>query len=326
MIGVVIPTRNCRPYLERHVAGLSHWIDLAEEVVVVDSDSTDGTVEFLQAHLPHPNLRFLRHPPGLYASWNFGISQIRAKYTAIATCGDTLSREGVESLLLGMQRLGCDVLISKPVFEDPEGRALPAPRWPVDEVVETLGLDSPLALTRLEALAFMAADLSAAFTGSCASCLFRTEALQQRPFPTDVGASGDGVWALRNALQMIWGVTPEVVSTFLKHPIDPGSADRKAPTGVQLRPDLFLAQSVAEALDTGLVSREALQALGWPEMERRLAEYCVAKADFDRARRGKLPWVLRPSAWGSRMRRNRARECVRRLRCAMLAAEDLRAD
>ncbi|MEK0445170.1 MAG: hypothetical protein RLZZ399_491 [Verrucomicrobiota bacterium] len=319
MIGVVIPTRNCRAYLERHVAGLSQWIDLAEEVVVVDSHSTDGTVEFLRDQLKHPNLRFLTHPPGLYASWNFGISQIRAKYTAIATCGDTLSREGLESLLKGMELLGCDVLISKPVFEDLEGRSVPGPRWTVDEVVARLGLQSPHRLSAFQSLAFISSDLTSAFTGSCASCLFRTEMLQQRPFPTDVGASGDGVWALRNALQISWGVTPGVFSTFLKHPMDSGSSDRQPPKDWQLRLDRFLSESVSDAVTAGIVSEEELEARGWREMEKALAQYCLGKAQFDRARKQRFPWFLRPSAWRSRFQRTSARARVRRLQEGMLA-------
>lgn len=319
MIGVVVPTRNCRPYLQRHVAGLSQWIDLAEEVVVVDSHSTDGTVEFLRDQLRHPNLRFLTHPPGLYASWNFGISQIRSKYTTIATCGDTLTRAGIESLASGIGHLDCDVLISKPAFEDPEGRPVPAPRWPVDEVVSMLRLEAPRRLDRWQALAFMANDLTSAFTGSCASCLFRTDTLQQRPFPTDVGASGDGVWALRNALQISWGVTPGVFSTFLKHPVDSTSSDRQPPKEWQLRPDRFLAESVSEAVLSGRVLERELEARGWREMEKALARYCVAKAEFDRARKGRVPWWVRPSAWGSRFQRTSAQARVRSLRDAMLA-------
>ncbi len=288
---------------------------------MVDSDSTDGTVDFLRAHLRHPNLSFLRHPPGLYDSWNFGISRIRAKYTAIATCGDTLSRAGVASLLATIERLGCEVLISKPMFEDTEGRPLVAPHWPVDEVVGKLKLDAPLVLTRLEALVFMAADLRSAFTGSCASCLFRTETLQRRPFPADVGAAGDGMWALRNALQIVWGVTPELVSTFLKHPVDFGSVERRLQAPLRLRPDLFLAQSVSEGLASGLVSAESLEKFGWSRVERALAEYCVGKAEFDGFRKERWPWFLRPGAWVSRIRRDRAQSELRGLRDGLLRME-----
>ena len=58
-ISVLIPTRNSMSLLPGHVESLREWIDLAQEVVVVDSDSTDGTVEFVKRELTNPNIRFL---------------------------------------------------------------------------------------------------------------------------------------------------------------------------------------------------------------------------------------------------------------------------
>src|SRR5438046_3368389 len=121
-LGVVIPTKNSMAYLPRHVAGLQPWLELAAEVVVVDSHSTDGTVGFLRANLRHPALRFTDHPPGLYASWNHGVAEISSKYVFIATTGDTITREGVCQLVEAAESLGCDVVISKPTFCDAAGR------------------------------------------------------------------------------------------------------------------------------------------------------------------------------------------------------------
>jgi glycosyltransferase involved in cell wall biosynthesis len=66
--GVVILTKNSMRYLPGQVENFATWIDLAEQVVVVDSFPTDGTVEFLKANLKHPNVLFVSHLPGLYAS------------------------------------------------------------------------------------------------------------------------------------------------------------------------------------------------------------------------------------------------------------------
>ena len=98
-LGLVIPTFNSRHYLERHVEGILPWIDLVQEIVVVDSESTDGSLEFLRDRLPHPNLRVLLHPPGLYASWNHGIAQLHSDFFIMSTTGDTITREGVLKLL-----------------------------------------------------------------------------------------------------------------------------------------------------------------------------------------------------------------------------------
>src|SRR6266496_2720475 len=97
-LGVVMPTRNSAALLPRHIAGVRNWLDLADQVVVVDSFSTDGTLEALRREIKHPNLEFLSHPPGLYQSWNFGIQHLTTDYTYIATVGDTITKEGLRSL------------------------------------------------------------------------------------------------------------------------------------------------------------------------------------------------------------------------------------
>src|SRR4051812_15134731 len=104
-LGVVIPTKNSRPYLPAHLDGLRSWLDQAEEVVVVDSFSTDGTVEYLRENLAHPHVTYLTHPPGLYASWNHGISRIRSRYVFIATSGDWITLPGLEQLLRAAETL-----------------------------------------------------------------------------------------------------------------------------------------------------------------------------------------------------------------------------
>src|ERR1700677_5385487 len=155
-LGVVIPTKNSLPYLPAHLAGLRPWLDLAEEIVVVDSFSTDGTVEFLRENLKHPRTAFFSHPPGLYASWNHGIQQVSAKYVYIATTGDVITREGITRLVEAAGTLNCDVVISKPRFQDLQGQAVEI-TWPIDDIIETLDIRAPRRLDKLEALVFAVA-------------------------------------------------------------------------------------------------------------------------------------------------------------------------
>ena len=55
-ISVLVPTRNSMSLLPQHVEAMRAWLDQVEEVVAVDSHSTDGTLEFLQRELKHPGL------------------------------------------------------------------------------------------------------------------------------------------------------------------------------------------------------------------------------------------------------------------------------
>lgn len=57
-IGVVIPTLNCAHLLPDHLDSMQPWLDLVEQIVVVDSYSDDGTWEMLQKRLAgHPQGR-----------------------------------------------------------------------------------------------------------------------------------------------------------------------------------------------------------------------------------------------------------------------------
>src|SRR5207248_1354657 len=111
--------------------------DLAEEVIVVDSYSSDGTFEFLQTELRHPGLKLFQCPPGLYQAWNNGIGQLHAKYTYVSTIGDSITRQGLEHLVATAETLGSDVVISRPEFVSTEGTPLDDRRWPVHELVDS---------------------------------------------------------------------------------------------------------------------------------------------------------------------------------------------
>src|ERR1035441_1521617 len=98
-VGVVMPTLNVRPQLPAHLFRSRTWSDLVEEIVVVDSQSEDGTGEYLRTQLQHPCIRHFSQSRGLYEAWNYGVGQLQRKYTYISTAGDLITREGLEHLV-----------------------------------------------------------------------------------------------------------------------------------------------------------------------------------------------------------------------------------
>ena len=301
-LGVVIPTRNSRTYLAQHVEGLRPWLSFATEVVVVDSDSMDGTVEFLRENLKHPCISFLHHPPGLYASWNHGIAQVSAPFVHIATIGDTITREGIETLVRAAESLACDVVVSKPDFHDTAGATLPNIPWPVDDIIATLGVTAPRRLHKLEAIVFAAVHVTGALTGSCASCVYRTDALRQFPFPPEFGTVGDGAWGVMHAAEVAWVVVPGRFSTFLKHPPSVTAVDQRSYTQAR-RMDEVLREAAARWQCQGLVTPSELERIRWDELLQSVTAYLDAKGEFDRLRRGRIPWIIQPAAWRWRTRR-----------------------
>ena len=312
-LGVVIPTKNSMPYLPRHVAGLRPWLDLASEVVVVDSYSTDGTLDFLRAKLTHPALRFTSHPPGLYASWNHGIAQISSKYVCIATAGDTITRAGICKLMEAAESLACDVVLSRPTFCDVSGQNRPAIPWPADDVIATLDVKQPYRLRQFEAVIFAAVHATNALTGSSASDLFRTEILQRHPFPTEFGTSGDAAWSWMHAAEVIWGVVPDKFSTFALHPTNASTAEKKSLLAAR-RADAVLRAAMDYWRRSNIITEQVMPRAIWEDLMTWLTSYFDAKAAFDQDRRGPVPWVLNPRAWRNRIQRERASKQLHRLK------------
>jgi len=304
-LGVLIPTYNSASLLAPYLDALGGWLDLATEIAVVDSFSTDGTLELLKTRLHHPRVQFLSHPPGLYASWNFGIQHLQSEYIYIATVCDTITRAGMEQLLNVASMHQSDVVVSKPHLHTPDGRPAEV-EWPVDDIILTLGIKSPRTLHRLEAVVFATVHATAALTGSCASNLFRTSCLTQFPFPTEVGTEADGMWSMRHAAEVAWTVVSQRFSTFAIHPGFATAEDRSQGQQNQ-RADQILEQAVNEWRSRGLMTATDLDRLCWPEGLRLQRVFQENKSAFDRCRKRKFPWILNPRAWLLRTRRQRAR-------------------
>jgi hypothetical protein len=311
-LGVLVPTRNSAVLLPAHLSAMQSWLDLAEQVVVVDSFSTDGTEALLRHGIRHPALRVLSHPPGLYASWNAGLQVITTRHVYISTVGDTITRAGLEQLLDTARRLETDVVISKPAFQRPNGDAVDA-TWPIDDIVRSLGVTKPRRLQRLEAVVFACLHATGALTGSCASDLFRIDTLKRFPFPTEFGTSGDGIWSVRHAAQVSWAVVPDIFSTFLLHATGASQAENPCHLDAP-RADDVLRNAARRWVEEELVSEAELRQLDWDGFQTALTAYLNAKIAFDRYRKNWCPWVVNPWAWRVMTIRTRSRATLESLK------------
>lgn len=317
-IGVLLPTRNSAALLPAHLESMRPWLDLAAEVVVVDSESKDGTMEMLRAKLAHPNVKFLAHPPGLYQSWNFGIQNIRAKYIYISTVGDSITRPGLEHLRAVAEAHESDVVISKPRYINEAGAALPDEHWPIDDILSRLTFAESTALTVGQQFIFALTNTWGAILGSSASDLYRTAALRPRPFPTEFGTAGDGGWGIQNMFDVKIAVTRGRFSLFRFHEKTYSLADYRVDS---LTLKFFrLAQKLTRARQAADPRIAALLAeLRWPELEPAME---ISFAEQDRLvsyRLKKLPWYCHPGAWQARARRNRAERAIRAIKDEILA-------
>jgi hypothetical protein len=307
-IGVVIPTRNSLPYLPAHLQSVLPWIEMAEQIVIVDSDSTDGTVEYIREHLMHPNLRVFSRPPGLYASWNYGIEQLSTKYTYISTVGESITPGGLRHLVEASERLGSDVCISPPQFLDMEGRTPEGIRWPIHRIIEDLNLREPRLLNQAEAVFYVLWGGGNAILGSSASNLYRTAVLQKNPFPTEYSSAGDTAWGLLNCCDVRFAVTPESFSTFLFHP-----TNHEINAEMLMEKFRILGRALLDkarrTCDVGQFGEFKVLC----ELLDTTDRYSQCKQALDLYRSHVL-WALNWRAWQTRAERNKLRERVKELK------------
>lgn len=214
-ISAVLPIYNCRERLERHLGSVKIWAGSIEEIIVVDSGSTDGTIELAKEILSPFKAKFVHNPPGLYQSWNAGIAAATAPWCYISTVEDPITIEGLEHLLEIICRHKADVVISPPEMKNHDGSEPVSEKMPSNRLAEAFfaGGISDRLLGRAETISMLCGFLPHGLLGSSASNLYRASFLQQNPFPTTYGHCGDTAWGV-------------VVAPFVKAAFTPRSCAR----------------------------------------------------------------------------------------------------
>jgi len=216
-ISAILPIYNCRERLERHLQSVTEWVGLVEEIIVVDSGSTDGSLELAQRAIVHPKIRHEVVPPGLYAAWNHGVRLAESEFCYFSTVGDAITREGLQHLVSTAQSMAVDVVISPPRCITEEGELADFRVFPVHSILEGSGLNEPLRMEPWLSYLMATGFSIESFLGSSASNLYRTDCLKREPFPTDFGKAGDSAWFRYTALRYQFAVTPRVCADFLLH-------------------------------------------------------------------------------------------------------------
>jgi glycosyltransferase involved in cell wall biosynthesis len=317
-LGVVIPTLNCARLMEAHVDSMLPWLDGADEIIVVDSNSTDGTLEILKTRISHANLRIYQRPRGLYQAWNYGIEQIQSKYTYISTVGDSITAFGIDHLLKVAETYDADVVVSSPELINEDGAKILKKRsFAIENHLKKIQATGPRLLKSIECLDFIVSCFPNAILGSSASNLYRTEVLKKQPFPTSYGTAGDGAWGMAHGLNHRIAVTPGRFSTFLVHK----KAYSKSEYVVDNLPDqlLNLFDEGCRAWissNGGLVSRRDTMII--ERVLDQLRKSFLVQKELEKFRRQAWPWILNPVAWNARARRSKIRKRIKMLAESLL--------
>lgn len=298
-LSIVIPTLNCAGMIGEHIESMRSWLDLAGEVIVIDSYSEDGTAQLIQQQLQHPQLRILSHPRGLYQSWNHAIAQTTGDWIYLATVGDSIQRAQLEHLLAAGNALCSDVVASPPSFVFEECQESASPVWPIARILKDYHITKPTQISSLAAFYYALECIPNAILGSSASNLYRGDHLRVRPFPTEYSVVGDTAWALKYSLQTKYCYTDTVGSTFRFHaktyePPDFCKISRLCQSLLALAHQTYLDSSIAAEL------RPLFDQFFEPAhlLEDARARYRLARKS------SRLPWYFRRDAWQARIKRN----------------------
>jgi glycosyltransferase involved in cell wall biosynthesis len=217
-LSVVLPVLNCRNLIESHLPSMAGWLDLADEIVVVDSQSSDGTLDYILAHLHHPALRVIQRGRGLYDSWNEGIAATKGRWVYISTSGDSIERGHLLHLMALGEAAHADVVVSSPRFKGEDGQPRKDLDWPPSVLMKEFG-NAQAFIIHPEAAQYLAFRFCPqALLGSSASNVYRGDHLRSRPFPNEYGSVGDTGWIMRYSAETLLCMTPAVGSTFCIHP------------------------------------------------------------------------------------------------------------
>jgi glycosyltransferase involved in cell wall biosynthesis len=287
-LSVILPTYNCRDLIERHLKEAANWLDLADEVIVVDSFSTDGTIELIRQELRQPKLVIISRERGLYESWNKAIQVSRGDWIYISTAGDGIIRSQLQHLIETGSRLQADVVVSNARFITEDGSPHPG-ECPVMKLVHAFRLKSPTVFqpAAVQYLAF--STYPKAILGSTAANLYRGEHLRARLFPVDHGHGGDTAWMLRYGHETRLCVTPVEGSTFCFHARKRRKKDPLEHNTILLKEidDVVKAGAVSDLLQM-FIDQEMPVVLASRALQSRFSQRCAR----DRPSAFKLdPWV-----------------------------------
>ena len=116
-ISIVLANYNDAPYLYTSLEGILSQTDSADELIVVDDGSTDGSIAVIESMLPrHRNSRLVRQGRnrGQHAAIQRGLLETRSEYVVWASADDLLLPRFVERARAVLaQYPGCGVCFSR---------------------------------------------------------------------------------------------------------------------------------------------------------------------------------------------------------------------
>jgi glycosyltransferase involved in cell wall biosynthesis len=236
-VSILLPSLNAREFLEPRIESLLNQAVADWEAIVLDSQSTDGTWEFVQSVAERdPRFRLHQVPrEGLYAAINRGIDLATGEFFHVATADDTMAPEFLAQMLNALSRCpDAAIAACNALFIDRDGQKLspanPALRRALSprairELLEISTVRTVFLSEKQDQINYRPVphDCLLHFSGRSAYCsltqlLLRTESARAiGPFRTDIGSVADFDWLVRATNRFATVHLPRRLATWRFH-------------------------------------------------------------------------------------------------------------
>ena len=198
ILSICLPTRNSARFLDPRLKSILNQTFDEWHVVVVDTSSTDGTLDMIRDLIPEAKRTMCTSDPGLYQAWNSCVSHSTGELIHFATSDDCENASFYEKLISIYRATQCDMVHSLWGTIDETGREV---RMPATPMVRLFGC-VPSRVYRKDPVAnFLANLLLATTAGPSNSALLKRDLFCRfGGFPSNYGAIGDRGWYLRASL------------------------------------------------------------------------------------------------------------------------------
>lgn len=194
---------------------------MVHEFIWAITESPDRSHEIAREAAKELGGQILELPRGLYQAWNSGIARAAGDFIYISTIGDTITPEGLSALSLCIQKNQADAVFSPPaIFPQTKTNLKRSRHWPVFGFAPILNQYAGGRLPKEKAFLMQILSGASGLLGSCASCLFRTSFLQNRPFPTEYHHYGDTAWTYQQLPEVTLSFHPNPVAKFVIHDVE----------------------------------------------------------------------------------------------------------
>jgi len=181
-ISVVIPVRNGLPYLRETLESVRRQTHQADEVVVVDNRSTDGTSEFLGAQT---DIRLITQPDGVSApaNWTTAARAATGDFVKVLCADDVLLPNCLQRQLDALiKHPGCVMTSARRQVIGPDSEVL----------IKAIGHDGLQGAVRADVAILRGLSRGTNLFGEVSALMFRTAVLRSYlPWPDDAGYATD---------------------------------------------------------------------------------------------------------------------------------------